>query len=196
MAENRHHDPRQEHDISLPDLSNPDQRHETKDVNVWAIGKFAIALVILAFFTIGLMAGMFQYLLHREGGNPSRIESPATDARQLPPEPRLEETPIGDLLEMRAAEDKVLSSYAWVDQQNGIVRIPISRAIELLAQRGLPSRPQTEPQSVSGTVSVPVESGMGEVMTQPGGPLANQPVAAAPAAAAKPLVPRKPGGNQ
>jgi hypothetical protein len=35
-----------------------------------------------------------------------------------------------------------LNSYGWVDQQAGIARIPIDRAMALLAQRGLPTRPQ------------------------------------------------------
>jgi hypothetical protein len=36
---------------------------------------------------------------------------------------------------MQAQEDAVLGSYAWVDRQNGIVRIPITRAMELLTQQ-------------------------------------------------------------
>ena len=39
-------------------------------------------------------------------------------------------------------EEQTLHSYGWVDQQAGVVRIPIDRAMELLAQRGLPTRPQ------------------------------------------------------
>ncbi len=35
-----------------------------------------------------------------------------------------------------------MHSYGWVDQPAGVVRIPIDRAMELLAQRGLPTRPQ------------------------------------------------------
>ena len=35
-------------------------------------------------------------------------------------------------------ENEVLGSYDWVDQKNGVVRIPIDRAMDLLAQRGLP----------------------------------------------------------
>ena len=43
---------------------------------------------------------------------------------------------------MRAAEDQLLTSYGWVDQSKGIVRVPINRAIDMLASAGLPSRPQ------------------------------------------------------
>jgi hypothetical protein len=45
-----------------------------------------------------------------------------------------------DLLQKRAQEDAVLNSYGWVDRANGTVRIPIERAIELTAERGLPVR--------------------------------------------------------
>ena len=51
-----------------------------------------------------------------------------------------------DLQEMRAAEDKVLHNYAWLDQANGIVRIPIDHAMDLLALRGLPTRKESGPQ--------------------------------------------------
>ena len=43
---------------------------------------------------------------------------------------------------IRAAEDQVLNSYAWMDPEKGVVRIPIGRAMDLLAERGLPSRVQ------------------------------------------------------
>ncbi len=62
----------------------------------------------------------------------------AREGDRLPPLPRLQTTPNSDLEAFRASEDQVLTSYAWVDQEKGIVRLPIARAIELLAERGLP----------------------------------------------------------
>jgi len=159
----------------MPDLSIPENRFDHGDVNFRALSKFAIGLVITAIFSAGLVLGIFQYLLHREGGIPaSRIESPAQDARQLPPEPRLEEVPAIDLQEMRAAEDQVLHNYKWLDQPNGIVRIPIDRAMELIAQRGLPARKESGPQSAAAGVTVPTASALGPIMQQTGGPLAPQ----------------------
>lgn len=38
----------------------------------------------------------------------------------------------------RAREDLLLDNYSWVDESQGKVRIPIERAMELIAQRGLP----------------------------------------------------------
>src|ERR1700736_398490 len=99
MAENKHHQGPTR--AGLPDLSNPENRFDHSEISYNALSKFAIGLIIVAIFSAGLVMGIFQYLLHREGGIPaSRIESPAQDARQLPPEPRLEETPSSDLQQM------------------------------------------------------------------------------------------------
>jgi len=56
------------------------------------------------------------------------------------PQPQLQKTPIPDLKAIRAEEDRLLNGYSWVDQPKGVVRIPVDRAIEVLAQRGLPTR--------------------------------------------------------
>jgi len=38
-------------------------------------------------------------------------------------------------------EEQTLNSYGWVDQNAGVVHIPIAEAMKLVAQRGLPTRP-------------------------------------------------------
>jgi hypothetical protein len=48
---------------------------------------------------------------------------------------------VPDLKAIRAAEDQVLNSYAWIDPEMNVVRIPIGRAMDLLVEHGLPSRP-------------------------------------------------------
>jgi hypothetical protein len=40
----------------------------------------------------------------------------------------------------RTTEDAALTTYGWVDQNAGTVRIPIDRAKDLLLERGLPVR--------------------------------------------------------
>jgi hypothetical protein len=47
--------------------------------------------------------------------------------------------------DLRTNWDKQLNTYGWVDEQNGIVRIPIEDAKRLLIQRGLPTRQQKKP---------------------------------------------------
>jgi hypothetical protein len=183
MADREHE--RQDHDIQLPDLARPGADHERSDIDVWAVGKFAIGLAFLCVLAMGLLFGLFKYFQATTGG-PMPNQGLNVDARRLPPEPRLQTTPVTDLKEMRAAEDKILNGYSWVDQAHGVVRVPIDRAIDMLAQRGLPSRPENGPQTAS-NATVPRESGLGPVMNQVGGPLAPQmakPVAAPAGAAA------------
>ena len=161
---------REDHEIQLPDLSRPEQRHEHSDIDVWAVGKFAVALAFLCVLSFAFLFGLFKFFQSETGG-PVANGGVNVDARRLPPEPRLQSTPITDLKEMRAAEDKILNSYGWIDQQHGVVRVPIDRAIDMLAQKGLPSRPENGPQTAS-NATVPKESGLGPVMNQVGGPLA------------------------
>jgi hypothetical protein len=58
------------------------------------------------------------------------------------PTPRLQ-TDDGnqDIADLHQREDLLLSNYSWIDQSQGKVRIPIERAMELIAQRGLPVMP-------------------------------------------------------
>jgi hypothetical protein len=55
-------------------------------------------------------------------------------------EPRLQVDPPGELQAMHAAERARLSSYGWVDRRQGIVHLPIERAMELLLEHGVPAR--------------------------------------------------------
>jgi hypothetical protein len=64
------------------------------------------------------------------------------------PTPRLE-TDDGnqDLTELHGREDLLLNHYSWIDRSAGTVRIPIERAMELIAQRGLPVAPADQQQT-------------------------------------------------
>jgi len=150
----------------------PERRgHEERDVNVWAVGKFGIGLTLLCIGSLVLLAFLFRYF-------EKQVAGPAAPPREiaaqggLPLEPRLQETPVQDLKQMQAGEDQILGSYGWVDKPKGIVRVPIGRAIDLLVQRGLPSREGNAPVSAAEGVSAPTESGLGPKMLPPGGPLA------------------------
>jgi len=130
MAENNPH---------LPETQVNGPGHETGDVNVWAIGKFAIALVGIIAVSLMLLVGLFKYFQTREEANPTAV---SVDVPKLFPEPRLQRTPIPDLRTIRADEDRMLNSYGWVDSRKNVVRVPIDVAIDILARKGLPARAQ------------------------------------------------------
>lgn len=153
--------------VPIPDLSIPENRHEHRDVNVWAVYKFGIALAILCVVAVGLLYGLYNYFLSRQGGALAH-EQTNVDARSLPPTPRLQPAPVTDMKDMRAAEDRIINGYGWVDQGQGVARIPVNRAIDLLAQRGIAGRTAQPPAR---DISTPRESGLGPKVHRPGGPL-------------------------
>ena len=161
-----------ENQVGAPELERPVLHHEESDVNVWAIGKFGIVLMLGCIAALALVVGVFKYFQTREKAEPVVAMAPNADARNLPPEPRLQPAETADMQQMRAAEDQILNGYGWVDREHGVVRVPISIAIDMLAARGLPTR--TDAPAARDAATVPTESGLGPVMNQPGGPLGNR----------------------
>ena len=122
---------------------NPDHRvhRETSDIDLGSVLRFAIGLVA-AGVVIHVLVWFLYAHFRREAARPMPAEFPlaTTALRRLPPEPRLQTDPRDDLANMRLAEERILTSYGWIDRGAGIVRIPIDQAMTLTVERGLPSR--------------------------------------------------------
>lgn len=132
MAEHNH----------TPLRDNPDVSHEQSDVNIRAIVIFAVALLVAA---IVIHIGLYWLLefYGEESPRPAPVVTAPGAEEQIPP-PRLQISPRADLAKMRAAEERELTTYGWVDKEKQTVRIPIDRAMELLVKRGLPVRKPAE----------------------------------------------------
>lgn len=90
---------------------------------------FTAAVVILCF-------AAFAWLGYRIYA-PTRSENIAPAATEFPEDVRWRMTPKGRtdrLAELQQRERAATTTYAWIDQQAGIVRLPIDRAIELTAK--------------------------------------------------------------
>jgi hypothetical protein len=68
----------------------------------------------------------------------SAVTSLASD---LPPDPGSPAYPIDDWRRSRAEQLSKIDGYGWEDRSAGVARIPVRRAIDLIAAAGLPSRP-------------------------------------------------------
>ena len=184
------------------DLVNPDVHHEESDINVRVILWFvAILTAITIAIQIG-MWGMFKVLSWYEVRNEPYVTPLTPPAGEQPPEPRLQRTPWADLHTFRAEQEAYLNGYGWVDEKLGVARIPISKAKQLLLERGLPVRPELAADLEGTNVAATGESSGGR--TLPGG-LGDQTKPAggggfvSPDAVVKPeppVPPRKPGGGQ
>lgn len=164
MAETTNpHDP---HGNAQDPDSNPGVSHETRDVNVFQISAFGIGLLLACIVTVFAMWAMFNFLAHRE--DMKNADNPAAammnERQTLPPQPRLQAEPRVELKDLKADEDAILDGYGWVDPNKGIVRIPIAQAIDIVAQKGLPSKPSPAGLRNDGYRSIPEDSSSGRTL--------------------------------
>ena len=133
---------------------NPLVQHEESDVNIRAIFQFAAGLTVIAIVVHLAIWGLFKYFDIRETRETRPVAALAVGHEQRqPPEPRLQETPRADLQQLRSRQEQRLNGYEWVDKAAGTVRIPISEAMKLTLQRGLPTRGQVPPRDADLPVS-------------------------------------------
>lgn len=152
------HDPVEPH---KPGSDSPG--YEVTDVEVKGVVVFLAALAVFVgvFFVVCFVLGkVINTAILKKDGPPNKWHQAATpgngkredltsnavmEQQQLHqmvqrfPTPRLQ-TDDGNLeiAEMHAREDLLLDYYSWVDHSSGKVRIPIARAMQLIAQHGLP----------------------------------------------------------
>jgi hypothetical protein len=111
----------------------------SREVNTRAVLLFAFWLAATTIAVAGAMFALFRVLEKKEAAAQKPLApAVATSLQRTPPEPRLEALPLVPRQRLRAEEDAVLTSYAWVDKPGGFARIPVERAMQLLVQRGLP----------------------------------------------------------
>lgn len=117
--------------------------HELSDLSPRNISIFGVGLTVLVI--LALLAG-YAMMSWLRASAARRAEPPS--ALVFVPDPvagpKLETRTGRALAAMRAQEESRLRSYGWIDQEKGIVHIPIERAMEILVERGLPAR-QSEP---------------------------------------------------
>jgi hypothetical protein len=113
--------------------------YEARDVAprhiLYAGGSLFVGIAV----SIALVAGLMVVL------DRARHNTPATAMETTPlapPLPRLEIDGRADRAAVEADAQRKLDGYAWVDRSAGIVRIPIARAMQLLAARGWPDTPK------------------------------------------------------
>jgi hypothetical protein len=163
--------------------------YEVTDVSVQGIMVFLIALFISVgvffVFCFGMGKVINNALTKRDGppnqwnqanfpagklrnmeSNPAMQQQQLNQLTQTFPTPRLQgDDGNQDTADLHAREDLLLDNYSWVDRSKGTVRIPIDRAMELIAQRGLPvaQPPQQNEPLMAGdspiSVQVPLTDG-------------------------------------
>ncbi len=122
--------------------------HEPSELGIRQIFLFGAALVVLGLvvhFALGLMMNGFS---DREKNLATRRPELYRDQEGQFPAPNLQRNDAYDMAKLREEEDAAISSYGWVDSKAGVAHIPIRRALEILAERGLPKpKPPEKPET-------------------------------------------------
>jgi hypothetical protein len=104
-------------------MSRQPDSHESYAV---AAGMLHWAAAILALSLLAIVLGVYVWArpVLRAGTLPPR---------PIPPQPRLQADPAADLAAERALQRSRLDRYGWMDDVHTVARIPIGRAMALLA---------------------------------------------------------------
>ena len=123
--------------MSDPKGSKPVESMDDREVDLGILWKATLALVAIAVaIHVGLLflGGFFQAQEQQAERRPTALE---LAGRHEPPEPRLQPSGSLDLAALRAEEDRRLSAHEWTSPARTSARIPIERAMEIVAGRGV-----------------------------------------------------------
>jgi hypothetical protein len=120
----------------------PGAGYEHTDIDPGIGYRFGIWLAVSMVIGAAIVYGTFAILERRVNSidEASRRFPLAAGQSQEPAAPRLQTQPFKDVYQLKTEQRGALNSYGWVDKANGVVRLPIDRAMELTIQRGLPAR--------------------------------------------------------
>lgn len=111
-------------------------RYEIRDVKVSGL---VMAVVVLFLLGLGAALAMWWFLAALMAGDnaPTLPASLASEPIPAPMGARLQQKPVKELSEFLEPGKQQLTSYGWVNQEMGVVHIPIDVAIQKVATEGI-----------------------------------------------------------
>jgi len=143
-------------------LSEAPGAYETRDTNPQSLLRIGGVLMITVLLACLISLWIFRYFKRVQSLGPPA--TPFAEGRAVPPLPQLQVQPAEDLEKFINQGNADLDHYGWVDRSRGIVHIPIDRAMDLLLERGLPTRPgaaAAAPQKAGEPAETPAQAGAG-----------------------------------
>ena len=132
---------------------------ESSELNIRPIVWFLISLTVSTVVIFALMSGLFNVFESRVRKAEGKGSPLAGERQRIAPEPRVQlapsrieqvegiegpdikdNHPLVEMERVQREEKAKLNGYGWVDEKNGVVRIPIDEAKKILLKRGLPIR--------------------------------------------------------
>jgi hypothetical protein len=153
-----------------PGLPADDTGFEHEDLSTRGIVAFMIGLAVTGVAVYFIIVSMYSFLDNYERsqmltaspltttkGAISRVVTQSDMEKTFKDNgaPMLEVIEGVELRKDLIKQEEQLNSYGWVDKKAGVAHIPIERAMELIAQRGLP----TVPPAKAGGITTPASKG-------------------------------------
>lgn len=142
--------------------------YERRDIGIGGVLYFLLGLLVAGLIVHFIVTALYRHLEKQSEAQQTPVSPLVTNApadtrrlsvdyrdylKQNFPSPQLEIDERNQLDKIRLDEEQTLSTYDYIDKKTGAARIPIDRAMDLLAQRGLPVRPQTGEAALTAKVN-------------------------------------------
>jgi hypothetical protein len=114
------------------------REYEVQEVNLRALAIFVVALMIVLGL-ISLLLWWFVGFWTNDSVRPRVEIEPAQVTPVQGPGPGIEPFPAAERATVVAPAGERLTTYGWVDRENGIVHIPIDQAMQRLVEQNLPA---------------------------------------------------------
>lgn len=130
--------------------------YESRDADVRSLLKLGIWLAVV--IAVAMVAMRWTYEFYEKVQTRGPMVSPLVENENtVAPKPQLQAEPRKDLQTYCSDETNKLDTYGWVDQQAGVVRLPIEQAMALALQRGLPTRPADQTSAAAAASELPTD---------------------------------------
>jgi len=172
---------RRRYEANMKHVQAAEAGYDHSDLGARGIIGFFIGMAVMVIFIQILVWGFIRTYAHFEPKPLARTSAitvpeaqtgPKGDPASRFPAPQLQSDEAGDMNQYREAVEQQLNSSGWIDEGAGIAHIPVERAIDLVAQRGLPVRPeqpQTQPAKLGSGVPHPSKGSLGGPPESAGG---------------------------
>ncbi|MGA2903321.1 MAG: hypothetical protein ABSD98_05800 [Candidatus Korobacteraceae bacterium] len=170
-------------------LRNPQVDYERADLSARGILWFLIGLFVAGVFIELVLWGMFRFMARSEALFPQPPMNPMMQAQQAQkpkpaggtrsvlqnapavnldvfPEPRLQTHDAGEMSRFVNSEQELLNVKQPFADPSGAIHIPISLAMQLMVERGLPVRPNPPPE-----INTQTAAGNTKMLDMQAGPL-------------------------
>jgi hypothetical protein len=116
----------------------------------WYLGALAIAVILSYVVCVYVLRLTTKIAVEFDTPPPAVRQEMGSAYESMPPEPRLQGVPghssdaQEDMRQKVRSDSQANEKFGWVDQSAGIAQIPVSDAMKIIAEKGLPGTPPAE----------------------------------------------------